>query len=167
MSKSLSELKAMIEANDRKLAQLQSLHNINTRADENLADYEVAQRRAADALQPFGRKPSHPTAGEPITVYRRRLCGQLQAFAPKWRDFPLAGVRTDAFASIETQIYADAAEAAKNGPAVADGELACVSGETFSGAKMNTYYGSPRAWMDALAGPVRQFVKSFNDKQVA
>jgi hypothetical protein len=83
MSKSLSELKSMIEANDAKIRQLQSLHQMADRADTSVGDFESAQRRADQALQPHGRRAGPPMLGEPVQAYRRRLAGEVQKHAPK------------------------------------------------------------------------------------
>jgi hypothetical protein len=81
---------------------------------------------------------------------------------------PLSGVRGDAFeATIEAQIYADAAEAAKHGPVVPEGELVCIPQTDMGGHKINTYYGSPSAWMAPMAGPVRQYVRKFLTNEAA
>jgi hypothetical protein len=164
-NKSQSELKSLLADNDRKIAQLQSLHQLAVRADNNVADYEGAQRRADEAIAPHGRLAAAPMLGEPITAYRRRMAGEVQKHSPKWKDFPLAGVRADAFESqIEAQIYADAAAAP---PVVEPGTLRCIPKPSYGGHKICEYVSSPSAWMDQFAGPVRQYVRAFHDKQVA
>src|SRR5271163_3750013 len=157
----LAEMQRQLADNDRKIAQLIALNKMQSRADANLGDFDNVRSKADAALMQHGRRAGQPLLGEPVMAYRRRLAGQLKEYSPRWKDLPLEAVRADAFeAQIEAQIYQDAAIAAKN-PVVPEGELRCIPGETYSGAKMNTYFGSPSAWMNPLAGPVKQFVSKF------
>jgi hypothetical protein len=157
----VAEIERKLADTDRKIIQLQSLHKLQANASDNAGDYSAIQSRADAALQPHGKRAGPPLFGEPIGVYRKRLAGQVAACTEKWASFPLSGVRDDAFeAQIELQIYSDAAVAARN-PIVPEGELRCIPGKTYGGHKINTYHGEPRTWMDPIAGPVRQFVKSF------
>ena len=71
---------------------------------------------------------------------------------------PLSGIRSDALDSIEAQIYADAASTRPTAP---DGELRAIPKQSMGGHQITEFVGSPSAWMSALAGPVRQYVKSF------
>ena len=106
---SLSELQALIDENSQKIAYLQSMNKQASAQDANLQSYENAQQRADDALVPHGKRAGPPLLGEPVGAYKRRLAGEVQKHTTKWRDFPLGGVRADAFeAQIEAAIYQDA-----------------------------------------------------------
>ena len=78
MSKSLSELKALLEANAVKLAQLQSLHNMADRADADAGSFADIQSRADRALMQHGKRAGQPMLGEGTMSYRRRLAGQRE-----------------------------------------------------------------------------------------
>jgi hypothetical protein len=161
----MAEITKKISENEMLIQQLMSQSRMASTQDASIAEYEACQQRADQALQPFARRAGPPLLGEPIMSYRRRLAGEVQKHAPKWKDFPLAGVRVDAFeCTIEAQIYADAAAAPLLVP---PGELVCVPKTGYGGHHINEYFGSPDAWMRAFAPPVRQFVSAFNDKKVA
>ena len=156
----ISQIERQLSENALIIRQLQSMQKMQSSADTS-ADFDAIQSRADEALSKHGKRAGPPLLGEPAHVYRRRMASQLQDIAPKWQDFPLSGgVRDDAFEAIESQVYADAAEAAKN-PVVPDGELRCIPKIGPGGHKINEYYGQPSSWMNNIAGPVRSYVKSF------
>ena len=71
----------------------------------------------------------------------------------------MGAVRDDAFERLESQVYADAAAAPI---AVPPGELVCVPRKAYGGfTTINEYHGSPSAWMNPIAGQVKQFVTKF------
>jgi hypothetical protein len=157
-AKSLSELAQLVAENDAKILALQAIHKQASAQDNATADYESAQRRADEALQPHGGRAGPPLLGEPISAYRKRLCGEVQKHSAKWRDLPLGGVRSDAFAQIEQQIYVDCASTP---PSAEPGTLRAIPKPSYGGHKIVEYVGEPKSWMSAFAPPVVQYVKSF------
>jgi len=158
----VADITKKISENEMLIQQLMSQSRMASTQDASIAEYEVCQQRADQALQPFARRAGPPLLGEPIMSYRRRLAGEVQKHSPKWKDFPLAGVRADAFESqIEAAIYQDAAATP---PRAEPGVLRAIPRPSYGGHTIVEYIGQPSDWMDQFAGPVRQFVKSFNDK---
>src|SRR6202030_1947288 len=97
--------------NDRKLAQLQSLHAQAARADADAGNFSEIQSRADEALSRHGRRAGAPMLGDTPLNYRKVLATQVAAFSPKWAALPLASVNDTAFERLESEIFADAASA--------------------------------------------------------
>jgi hypothetical protein len=137
-------------------------------SDAERAKFADIQSRADEALAMHGKRAKEQMLGETVIAYRRRMANELKKYSARWKDFPLEGIRDDAFeAQIEAQIYADAEIAARNPTDIAEGDLICRPRPT--GPRqlhhINEYFGSPRAWMDPIAGPVRQYVRSFKQRE--
>ncbi len=151
-------------------AQQALIDKLLANAPRDISDAEFGkladiQSRADEALIQHGKRAGRPMLGETVIAYRRRMSNELKKYSPKWKDLPLEGIRDDAFeAQIESQIYADAAIAAKTPTDIADGELRCVPKTGPGGHRINEYFGQPSAWMDPIAGPVRQYVRNFKER---
>lgn len=154
----------------RLAAQQALIDKIMANAPRDMSDAEFGklaeiQSRADEALIQHGKRAGRPMLGETVIAYRRRMSNELKRYSPKWKDLPLEGIRDDAFeAQIESQIYADAAIAAKTPTDIGEGELRCVPKTGPGGHRINEYYGQPSAWMDPIAGPVRQYVRNFKER---
>ncbi len=160
----LAEMNRKLAENEMLIQQLIAKSRMADRADTSVADFDAIQAKADAALTPHGRRAGPPLLGEPPMAYRRRMAGQLKAFAPTWADMPLEGVNDAAFERLEVSLYADAASAP---PTAEPGTLRCIPRPSYGGHKICEYVGSPSAWMDQFAGPVRQFVSKFLTREAA
>ena len=109
----MADINRKLEDNDRLINQLMANARMANARDSD-ANFDAIQARADDALQAHGRRAGRPMLGEPVLAYRRRMANELKKCSPKWKDFPIDGVRADAFEQIEAELYQDAAIAAKN-----------------------------------------------------
>lgn len=157
----LSQLSARIASQQ---AMIDRLIADRSRSDEDMGKMADIQSRADSVLSMHGIRAKPPMIGEFSYEYRIRMANAVKKHSQKWADFPIEGVRKDAFeARIEDELYSDSAIAAKTHANIPDGELRCIPKTSYGGHHtINEYFGSPRAWMDPIAGPVRQYVKSFN-----
>lgn len=123
------------------------------------ADYTAvvdAQSRADDVFALFGERAPRPLSGENAVGYERRVAKMLKAHSPTWKGVELDTAFADdaSFGVVRDQIYKEAAVAAKSPNNVPDGELR-MRERRDGGHVIREFYGSPRAWMDPMAGAVK------------
>jgi hypothetical protein len=100
-----------------------------------------------------------PLEIESPTAYRRRLAETVQKeLAPNCRDFDIRQSTGTAFDVLERQIRADALREALHPTNVPDGELRQVTRRDAAGRPYYEFYGSPRAWLDQFAAPIKRLV---------
>ena len=131
------------------------------RADADRAALSSAQARADAVYLMFGEQAPPAMSGETVPDYRRRLAKGLQKYSNSWKGVDLGSVAfaDDAiFAPVETQVYNDAASAAKSAVDVAPGTLRMMERRA-DGHIIREYVGEPKAWMSQFAG-VRQRASS-------
>ena len=147
------ELKAKIDALEKELPK-----SMKEADAEEMAD---AQAKADSIFQAFGDSAPIPMRNETVPAYRRRVANKLKAHSPGAKDANLMAIHDEvAFSVIEKQIYADALTAA-NSPAVLPPGQLRMRTRNEHGHVINTFDGTPSAWMDGFAGPQRQFVTEF------
>jgi len=130
--------------------------------------YAAIQARADAVLTNFGGRARAPLLGESLLAYRRHFINDLKAHSDKYKDVDLnVVVANDALLKVvEEDIYTAAERAARDPASVKPGELRMRS-DSNNGHTINTFDGHPSAWMDQLAGPVRQYATRFLDHRDA
>jgi hypothetical protein len=157
---------AMQKSFTAKIAELTAMIPPQT-TDENFNSLIDAQARADGFYSQHGLQAPRPLNGETVIGYRRRALRGLQQHSLRWKDTDLLKLDDTTFGVIEEQVYADSVIAANNPVDLADGVLRPIVRRLASGHTVTEYRGSPRAWMDKFAGPVRQYVKKFTDRGAA
>jgi hypothetical protein len=128
--------------------------------DARRAAAECQMRADAVALA-FNERAPQRLSREPIHAYRVRLLTPYLKRSPTLKDISLDELPAgQAFDMIEKQIFADAVAWSRSPDAVAPGQLLMVEKKLDGGHVYRTFQGHPRSWMDEMAGPVRQHVKS-------
>ena len=97
--------------------------------------------------------------GETGASYRRRLVEGFKAHSSAWKPVDLVTLADAAFEVAESQIYADAATAAKNATGVEDGGLRMVPGRTASGHQKVEFFGRTGTLLSRFSG-VRRYATS-------
>ncbi len=110
-----------------------------------------AQARADSIYQMHGLQAPRAMSGEGTIEYRKRLAKGVQTHSTPWKDIHLGTLGEDAFGIAETQIYADAVEAAKRPVGAADGGLREVVKADVTGRRISEFYGRPSAWMSGFS----------------
>lgn len=126
------------------------------RSDDDRRALADAQARADDVFQAYGDAAPRFLDGEMLIDYRKRLAAKLQGNSNRWAGIPLADLPEAAFAPIETQIYADAAVAAKSPTGIPEGTLRPITRTDSTGRRITEYHGTPGAWMSAFKSPSRR-----------
>lgn len=128
-------------------------------ADEPAA-YADAQARADSVYAAFGDSAPRALQGESLMAYRRRLVRSLQKHSTAWKDVKLEAIGdAQALAVAETQIYADAAHAARNPVDLPGGKLQEITRTDATGRRISEFRGSPNAWMDSFKAPAQRMIK--------
>jgi hypothetical protein len=133
--------------------------------DAEIDELAAVQSRADAVLAQHGKHAPRPLLGDTPLAYARRMVDLLKPYSKRWAAIPLTGMDATALAAVEAQVYADAAEAARDPAAVPPGQLRQHT-EQRGGHTIISYHGSPSAWMDQLSGPTRQRVTgSFKSRE--
>lgn len=133
--------------------------DVKADADEPAA-YADAQARADSVYAAFGDSAPRPLQGESLMAYRRRLARKLQTHSTAWKAVKLEAIGdAAALAVAETQIYADAANAARNPVDLPGGKLMEITRTDATGRRISEFRGSPNAWMDSFKAPGQRLVK--------
>ncbi len=156
-------LKARADALEQQLAELRGQVVARSDADTNaLADVQAR----ADAIEmAYGRRARAPLVGESVVAYKRHFAKLYQSHHPKYKDKDMTAVSADAevFDVVFDSIIDAATAAARNPARGAPGTVTMVTRRSDSGHMVNEFHGST-VWMNRFAGPVRQHVKRFRDK---
>jgi len=96
--------------------------------DADHAEMAKIQERADSVYRAHGKMAPGPMHLETSLAYARRLLTGLQGFSERWKTADLGKLSLDAttFGQIETQVYADAIDAANHPTGLAEGELLMV-----------------------------------------
>lgn len=136
------------------------------RTPEDLNAFSAVQARADEILMSRGDRARAPLLGESLTAYRLHFAQLCQGDSPTWKESDLklvAAAGDSVFIPIADQIMADALKAAKSPAAVKPGTLRMDSRTDGVGHTINEFYGSPSAWMNPIAGTVKQAAKRFKN----
>ena len=134
---------------------------VESRLPRALTDAEVAlfadaQSRADSVMAAFGKQAPRPLDGESLLGYRRRLANMLKEHSPDCKDANLAAIADDtAFGIIETRIYKDALEAAKNPVDMQEGELRPIHRTDAAGRRITEWVGKG-TFVRQFAAPVQR-----------
>ena len=131
--------------------------------DKEYHDMRDTQARADSIYVAFGQRAPRPLDGENLSGYRRRIAKDLQVHSPNWKGIELSAFADDAaFSVAESQIYADATHAAQNPVDLPEGTLRAVTRADSTGRQITSFYGQPKAWMQAFAGRSMRLVRINN-----
>lgn len=131
--------------------------------DTEYHDMRETQARADSIYVAFGQRAPRPLDGENLSGYRRRLAKDLKAHSKNWKNVNIEAFADDAaFLVAESQIYADAAQAAANPVDLPEGTLRAVTRADSTGRQITSFYGQPRAWMQNFAGRSMRLVRINN-----
>jgi 8-oxo-dGTP pyrophosphatase MutT (NUDIX family) len=123
-------------------------------SDDDHSKLADAWARADDACVALGVSTPRAMPGESSMRYRRRAVKLLQPYSPTWGKVDLDSKAYDdeaTFNIAESQIFAQAAEAAKMPINVKPGELRMTERKR-DGHIVREFRGEPRDWMDQFAG---------------
>lgn len=130
------------------------------KADADPAAYADCQARADSVYAAFGDSAPRPLMGESILAYRTRLARKLQPHSKAWAGVNLSAISDSAAIAVaETQIYADAAAAARTPVDLPNGQMQEIVTTDATGRRISTFRGSPKAWMSEFSAPPQQLVK--------
>ena len=143
-------------------APMQPVVDSRKRADavtaEQRHDLATAQLRADHVAMAFGERASAPLVGEDLTAFRVRLLLPYQPHSAAFKDLDLDKLAAAGGLDVaEKQIYADAMAYSKSPERVAPGQLLMTEKTLDGGHVYRKFSGQPRAWMDEIAGSVRQY----------
>ncbi len=156
-------LRAMVESQAQTIRRLEAV--IKPRSDEEHAAYADAQARADAVFQAFGKTAPRPLEGENLITYRKRLATHLKPYSNTWKGIKMSSLGDEAFAVAETQVYSDAAEAARHPTDLAEGELREVNKvDRRTGLHTTEFYGE--SYVKGLSRPGRR-VRGFRLTQSA
>jgi hypothetical protein len=118
-----------------------------------------AQAKCDSVMASFGGQAPRPLLGENLLQYRRRLAAGVQKHSKAWAKVDLSRLDSEALAVAETQIYADAATAARSGQDVPAGVLLEIKTRDAAGRQVSTFRGHPRDWLDQFKSVPRGITK--------
>jgi hypothetical protein len=104
----------------------------------------------------LGKRAPRPLDGETLLGYRRRLAGELKSHSKAWKDVNITVLADDALPVAEAQIYADAAEVARNPIDLPENTLRMVSRRDETGRNISEFFGKPSSWMSQFSGARRR-----------
>ena len=142
----MAELARRVARQDAELAALR-----REPTDEDRRVLADIQQRADSVLIMHSDQAPAPMRRETVGAYRVRMARKLQAHSKKWANTDLDRqfrISPDDFSTIEGEIYADAATAAKEPTIAEEGRLVPVPIPTSTGHKITEYRGDPMGWMN-------------------
>ncbi len=155
-----ADVKALAAEVDRLRARLVGLERQPTIEDRD--QIAAAFHRADSLYQMLGQVTPQVTPGELPVAYRQRLASGLRRFSPRFKSYAFHdSLDAQAFDLIETAIYADALEAAKNPAEPAAGGLREVR-TTEHGKSVSRFYGDSRAAWRQFMPPVKTYITRFD-----
>lgn len=124
------------------------------------ADYKEmadAQAKADSVAMAFGDSAPRPLQGETPLAYRKRLVGAFKKHSKEYGAVDVLAI-ADAtlFGIVESKIYADAMEIARNPIDVPAGQLREVITTDRGGRRIVNFAGDPSAWMTPFRSPKRR-----------
>jgi 8-oxo-dGTP pyrophosphatase MutT (NUDIX family) len=161
-AKAKEEDEAKADAQRRLDARLSEIENRlpRERSREDLTTFYDHQARADRVWGAFGDRAPAFMNGEELRDYRHRLLKPYQKHSKTWEKTDLTKLDDQTFGIAEAQIYADAQHAASDPGMIEYGRLNMHEDRTEAGHLIRTFHGRPRSWMDPIAGPVKQYVKT-------
>ena len=117
-------------------------------AEADRAALGLAQARADGFYGQHGLQAPRPMLGESVLAYRSRAANGMKAHSKSWGDIKLEDLHENTLAVAEAQIYADAAQAARNPVDLPNGELRAIVSTDRTGRHITTFTGRPgTGWM--------------------
>ena len=130
-----------------------------------------AQALADDVFANFGKMAPRPLDGESVKMYEQRCIRMLQPHSQTWAkvDLNKSSLFADdaGFGVLRDQVYNEARTAAARPANVPAGQLREVKRQRDM-HMVKEFFGQPRDWMDALAGPTAlKAVGKFDTSSIA
>jgi hypothetical protein len=123
----------------------------STSAEER-NEIAAATARCDAVARLYGTTASAPVPGETPLAYRRRLAAHYQRYSKTFAQARLDALDAATFEPVESTIFAEAAEAARDPASYGPGELVAVQERDSAGRLVTKYYGDPLSWMAAFMG---------------
>ena len=145
--KEKADAEAKADADLRKsVADIQQ--RLQPRPDAEVAAMADVQAKADAVYQLHSKRARRPMDGESLIDYRRALITEMQPYSSAWKAHNLAAVADSGMlGTIETQVYADAAHAARNPKDLPVDQLREMRSQDETGRTIKTFLGQPAAWM--------------------
>ena len=157
-SKTVAELKAIVEQQGRQIAALSAPPSIE---DENAR--ASAFHRADAVFQALGEVTPPPMAGEKPLNYRRRLAARLRSFTDSWKTYAFHDAQqVQDFELVENAIYAEALAHSKKAVDAKPGFLREIKGKTALGRDQVTFIGDHRAAWVPFMPPTQRYIRRIN-----
>jgi hypothetical protein len=125
------------------------------RSDEEASEMADAQSRCDSVASMFGKSARAPLHGETGLAYRRRIVADYKSHSAQWKDVDLALLPPAAFPIAESQIYADAAKAARSTTSSPRGTLRAMKRTGPGGHQITEYVGDPEAFLGQFKPAMR------------
>jgi 8-oxo-dGTP pyrophosphatase MutT (NUDIX family) len=142
---------AMADSNSKRINELEAqIKTMNQRIptdmpEEDRLKFVAVQERAERVAQAFGDAQGAPRwlHGETLDQYRRRMANKFRTHSPAWKDIDITPFAGATLVPVETQIYADAMNAAMHPSSVEGGQLRQVIEQDATGRRIKNFYGDP------------------------
>jgi hypothetical protein len=132
-------------------ARLAALEAHLSGTSEDRALFVSTQQKAERVYQAFGDSAERWLPGEGVNDYRARLAGKYKAHAKNWKDVDLTKLPADVLGIAETQIYADAYEAAMHPASAPEGQLREIKERDQTGRNISRFVGRDDAAWSAFS----------------
>jgi 8-oxo-dGTP pyrophosphatase MutT (NUDIX family) len=123
--------------------------------EETRQAYVAAQAKAERIAQAFGDSAPRWVQGETLDQYRRRLLGAFKQHSASWKDIDVTPFAGKALDKVESDVYADAWNAAIRPASIAGGGLRMVEEADDTGRKIRKFYGDAEACWAPFKLPAR------------
>lgn len=130
-------------------------------SDADIAKIAQTQSRADGVFRAFGDSAPAPIAGESALGYRKRMIGKLKEHSAAWSAMPMEAISDSIIDVVESQVYADAAVAARSPVAAAGMGLREMITRSRAGHEISTFVGRISDFTSMFKPPVRKFVSGF------
>jgi hypothetical protein len=128
---------------------------------ESVSDAIAMWRSRVDGLiGGLGQETPKSLSGEGVRPYQERVLRSLRKHSERFKNVTLSQLPAPAFAAVMDQILADAAEAAKRGPAVDGDQIIELKRRDNTGRMISTFHSNGRTFIRDMKRPAR-FVKTF------
>lgn len=127
-------------------------------SDSDYAEMADAQAKADSVASAFGTSASRPLNGEGLLAYRKRMARGFQKHSKTWGEVDVYVLPKSAFEIAETQIYADAMQAARTPTDLPLGQLREIRQTDRAGRTISTFHGDMNAWMNDFKSTKRRLV---------
>jgi hypothetical protein len=155
---SIADLRRVVVEQSKVIKRLEG--RMRPLSDDDHTAFAEAQAKADAVFNGFGKRAPRPLEGESLLDYRRRLASHLKPHSTQWKGVKFSLLPEAAFSIAETQVYADATNAASTPTDLADGELREVTRRDPRTNITTTVFYGRESFVKGLGRPPRR-VASF------